>query len=144
MPHPPGQRPYQVGSTKCLHSGQSFGSSSFSVHMPAGGSPTGVDDSEADAELLGSLGSLMRRQGQFLLSHFPGPSPFAINSFSLQHVSSPDRLEAYRDPPGPFPLEETGRPRLGSSGALRSPEGALRGAPKAGLRWFERFSRKIE
>ena len=112
--------------------------------MPAGGSPTGAEDSGAEEEPLGSLGSLMWRQGQFLLSHFPGPSPFAINSLSLQHESSPFRLEAYRDPPGPVPLEETGRPRLWSSGALRSPDGVRRGALKVGFRCCDGFSRRIE
>ena len=104
---PPGHKPYVVGSTKCLQSGQSFGSSSASKHIPAGGSPTGCDELEAGPELLGSFGSLICRQGQFGVSHLPGPKPFAINSFSRQHVSSPDRLLAYRDPPGPVPLEET-------------------------------------
>ena len=144
MPHPPGHSPYVVGSTKCLHSGQVLGSSSTSSHMPAGACPAGRSEVGADPEFFGSGGSLIWRQGQFGVSHFPGPLPCAIISFSRQQLSSPERLVAYLEPPGPFPREETGGPLLWPSGGLRSPEFGLLVGVKAGLRWVARCSRKTE
>ena len=86
----------------------------------------------------------MWRHGQFGVSHLPGPKPFAIISFSRQHVSSPERFVAYRDPPGPLVRDETNGPLLWPSGGFRSPELGLREGVKPGLRWFARFSRKTE
>ena len=58
-----------------------------------------------------SAGSFTCFQGQFGLSQQPGGFPSFIRSRSLQHMLSPARLAAYVLPvPGPFVLEEIGRP----------------------------------
>ena len=100
FPHPSGSGhsvPNLVGSTTCLQTAQLVGSSTAGLAAPTC-APV-------------SAGSFTCLHGQFGLSQPPGGLPSRIWSRSLQHILSPLRLAAYVLPvPGPFVLEEIGRP----------------------------------